>query len=388
MTAKKRNTAWRNYGDSIRLEGTSTQLKELPVAVYRLDFDNRGFFLAPVSKEFYFDFKIYGTEDRLINRCKVAYEKFKGNLGVALLGKKGSGKTVTAKRISNSLELPTIIIAHPFDGMADYIQSVQQPVTWFFDEFEKVWERRSEKLLSVMDGAMNSSVKQVFLLTANELSFDSNFQERPSRIRYFKVYGDLPVELIREIVTDKLIDQTKLEDVVRFLGQMNTISMDVVNEVVHEVNEFDELPEAFLDMFNVKKVDPKFDLFRLDPNGQKRLVRSYCRLTHSTVKPPFDPERHTSQWLQIDNRNFGHVREVLTDSIVRVHVYDASIDTLDPLPANTRIDSDEEYDGPEPVIRDYEVLPVETFNRHFERSHMVGYSARPRLPWREDEVTE
>ena len=90
--------------------------------------------------------KIYGDTKKLANRILRTYldRGDTKSTGVLLAGEKGSGKTFLAKYISTVASkkhnIPTVVINQPLHGerFNAFIQSIQQPVIFLFDEFEKI----------------------------------------------------------------------------------------------------------------------------------------------------------------------------------------------------------------------------------------------------------
>ena len=239
----------------------SIALDELPVAIYDLGFDMEvGPYLRAAEGSYVFDYKLYGLDDSFIERTCKTYKSTSSNLGLLLIGLKGTGKTVTAKRLCNRLELPVIRVGFRFDGIAEFIAKIHQDVVIFVDEYEKCFNKGSEdgdgqdhELLKVMDGALTNEYRKVFILTSNTEAVSEYMLDRPSRIRYIKQYGNLKPEVYLEIVDDLLKNKKLKENTLNAIAKMSTITVDTVKKLIEEVNIFDQDPEEFMDFFNVKR---------------------------------------------------------------------------------------------------------------------------------------
>ncbi len=103
---------WKDLGN--KLIFNDPNVSESPVLekeVYGVRWDNRReeFYLERISKEFDFSYKVYGFNRSFVDRVVRTYDNLNGNLGILFNGLKGTGKTVTAKRICNALNLPVLV---------------------------------------------------------------------------------------------------------------------------------------------------------------------------------------------------------------------------------------------------------------------------------------
>src|SRR5690606_9678356 len=131
----------------------TSQIDNLPVAVYKLHFNEllNELFLSKNSDKFELPEKVYGFESKFVERLIKTYKETSNNLGVLLNGLKGTGKTVTGKVFCNNINLPIIIVDAKYDILPSFINSIQQDIVLFFDEYEKVYDDYDDSLLSVMD---------------------------------------------------------------------------------------------------------------------------------------------------------------------------------------------------------------------------------------------
>ena len=225
--------------------------------------------MARIADNFHFGFKLYGLDNNLIGHVIDTYHKqpVKRNLGVLLNGAKGTGKTVTAKVLSNELNLPVILCERPYPGLSKFLASINQDCIFFFDEFEKNFRLKcdddedcaGEDLLSIMDGVYNADHCHVFLLTTNKLKVNDNLISRPSRIRYLKSFGDvIDRKILEEFVDDNLIYPEYKDEIMEFIDTLTMATIDIVKSIVEEVNIHNCGIASFKDFFNVKEAVYKY----------------------------------------------------------------------------------------------------------------------------------
>lgn len=304
---------WNNSGDSFMLTTPSNEVEKLENAVYLLDYsDKYGFYLTRKSKQFDFDYKLYGLETDLTNRVIKTYNCTEGNLGVLLNGVKGTGKTVTSKLIANKLNQPIILVTNNFDGVNEYLNSIPQDITILIDEYEKIFGE-STVMLTIMDGALTSKHRRVFLLTTNKLYIDENLIERPGRIRYLKKFDYLSHEIVTEIVDDILKHKDLRTDCINFISNLETITVDIVKAVLNEVNIHGESPNVFSDVFNVKKLKGKYNVY-IDIDGA---LSEFALDVKSSPRPMFS-ERNIGDSVRVNDEMIGYVSRVLNWTTIEV----------------------------------------------------------------------
>jgi broad-specificity NMP kinase len=286
----------------------------LEVGVYELGYVDRvGFNLTPISKDFDFPYKIYGLETDIIRRALKYYRNTNtGNLGILLNGIKGTGKTVTAKQICNQLNLPVILVSNHLGGSEDFINSIQQDVVVFIDEYEKIYED-SHDFLTIMDGALNSAFRRTFILTTNSLHIDANLIDRPSRIRYLKTFSNLSVEIVSEIVDDILKLTEFRQDCINYISTLEIITVDIVKAIVNETNIQEESPLAFKSIFNARVKTGKYKVFT-EVNGE---VLPFMRNVKVSHRPEYGDE-HIGRNFYIDDVYIGRIKEVIDLSTLKV----------------------------------------------------------------------
>lgn len=265
---------WIKKGNEWEQTSSCETTKRLEKKVYNLEFDNlRGIYLSEFSEEFNFPFKLYGLERKFIDHVMTTFHNTKTNLGILLNGKKGTGKTVCAKTLANAMGLPVIIISVAASNLVSFLNNINQPCICMFDEFEKTFEDSAgRELLSIMDGVFSQEEnRKIFILTTNNLKIDDNLISRPSRIRYKKTFGNLPIETVQEYIDDKLIDKSKKDSIIEFVNTLELSTIDILKAIVDEINLHKCDITEFKSFFNVTTANYRY----------KILIKRYCPLTYN-----------------------------------------------------------------------------------------------------------
>lgn len=309
---------WSKVGNSYSLAEISHQEPILPVGIYRLEYNQmfNQFYLDHVQDKFSFPYKIYGVETEFINRVKKSWDNTSSNMGVLLNGLKGTGKTVTAELICNKMELPVILVQKHFEGLVSFLNSIQQDVIIFIDEYEKVYNKYDNSLLSIMDGVFRTDSRKMFLLTTNELSIDRNMLQRPSRIRYIKSYTDLSLNVIMEVVDDKLTHKHLRECTVNMISELPIITMDLVKSVIEEVNIHEQNPYQFKEYFNVE--GDRSDIFNVYILNEDGTRTEYMKA--ATVHPNYFTAFEEGESLYIQKRHVGTITKFINKSQLLVEL--------------------------------------------------------------------
>ncbi len=308
---------WTQSNNNFFPSEVSQQTKQVPVGVYKINWDpKQGFYLTQVSNKFVFPYKVYGQENDFIDRVIKTYKNTNSNLGILMNGVKGAGKTVTAQQICNKLELPVLIVHQPYEGISSFLNEIQQDVIVFFDEYEKMYNNFDSTILTVMDGVLNNEWRKTFMLTTNSVHLNDNMLQRPGRLRYVKTFVDLTLDVITEIVDDKLKHKKFRKECIEFIARLDTITIDIVSSVIEEVNIHNEAPNAFKDIFNIKAIQDRVTLFTKHPTDGLTLV-SHANVTISPAKFTDDC---VDEQFRINGGLHGYIKQVLSEDTIIVEL--------------------------------------------------------------------
>lgn len=313
------NNVWTQSANNFALKEISQQVPLLPVGIYKYQLDPfENPFLTQITDKFHFPYKIYGIERAFIDRVKRSWQETTGNFGVLLNGVKGTGKTVTAEMICNEMNLPVIIIPFHHKSIVSFLNEIQQDVIVFIDEFEKIYDGYNNSLLPIMDGALKTKHRLMFLLTTNELRIERNLLQRPSRIRYVKTFDDMTLDVIMQVVDDTLLHPELRECTIRMISELPIITMDLVKSIVQEVNIHHEDPQVFKPIFNVHADrEELYNVFRLTDDGTKEEVASF-----TTIEPRWiTAQGSVGNDFYVGHSSRGTIKNVISENQLVVREY-------------------------------------------------------------------
>lgn len=375
-TKKGAEKRWTIRGDDYYLRDVGKQQPKLDVGVYSLQITQMGeFYLERMEDNFTFSYKIYGLESKLVDRVVKTFNATTGNMGILLNGQKGTGKTVTAKIMCNKLNIPVIVVERNIQGGHIFLNSIQQNVIIFIDEYEKVFGEASE-MLTIMDGALNSEFRRMFVLTTNELYVNRNLLQRPGRIRYLKTFNDLTPAIIEEIIDDKLVQLHHKKVLIKFISALEIITVDIVKSLVEEVNIHDENPELFMDVFNVKKLAGKYDMAELVEHPKDKTKNKWeVRVKNVAVSPApgnylnEDTNDLVDSYVLVGATNIGTIVGILDNNtlVVEREMVDGGLKIKKPGGARKRagsliLDGTKRKPKMERVVVKFEIAEVQHYN--------------------------
>ena len=210
------------------------------------------------DKDFEFPERYYLNSDdnRFINKVVNTFNNTtKLTTGVLLSGLKGSGKTLMAKKIAVSSNLPIIVVNQNVSAndIEPFFAKINTDVCVIFDEIDKYWSTRY--LLGFLDGVKPSCKKLVLCTCNDEDEIDEYLNDRCSRIRYKKSFNCLTKDVIEGIMNDVLTNKEKAKSVTEFIySAIKVVSYDNVMMFAEEVkNNPDESYETILADMNIEK---------------------------------------------------------------------------------------------------------------------------------------
>lgn len=306
---------WVQGGNAFMLREISSQIENLPVAVYKIEEDPfENIFLTRMQNEFEFPYKVYGKDTEFVERVHKTWHNTTGNLGVLLNGVRGTGKTVTAQQICNIMKKPVFLLTRKHNNLVKFLNEITEDVVLFIDEYEKIFESRDSTLLTVMDGSLKTSSRILFLLTTNNTFIEQNLLQRPSRIRYIKQYTDLDLDTIIEIVDDMLIHKELRDESIKMISHLPMITIDLVKAIINEVNIHNESPEAFKSYFNADNGDNDdyVNVYKVHDDGTKELFKGFTSIYPNPLyMDKEDFEFKVNQSFEINERHYGSIKQIV-----------------------------------------------------------------------------
>ena len=316
---------WNQFGAIYKLSDISTRVSTLPVGVYNVDENMYDIFLNKLSDTFEFPYKVYGIESSLVDRVCKTWETSDKNLGILLNGLKGTGKTITAKLICNALKLPVLIIGRRYEhSIVDFLSGIEQDIIVLIDEYEKLYGEDNE-LLTIMDGVFNTVSRKLYILTTNRTYVNENLLQRPSRIRYFKTFGSLSPAIIEEIIDDMLIYTEFRSSLIETISNLEVITIDVVKALIEEVNIHGEAPSKFIDIFNVKKLSGKYNVYEQILSNDGAVIREIQLATNAKLYPREYDQDSVGYSFKINQTYIGEIVKIISYDRIMVSntkVYD------------------------------------------------------------------
>ena len=241
--------------------------EKLPLGTYTLLFNkDMGQYYLHLIDDIKIPNKIYGDIIPFAKRVCTKYYSKDRNLGVLLVGTKGTGKTITARTIANFLNIPVIIIPQGYDDTA-FISFLTDPALGncviLIDEFEKLYNGEnadSNKILSLLDGPYNTH--HIFVFTANEFyRINSMMKNRPSRIHFLKEFTGLDEDTVKEIGNNLLDNKDWTEELVEISQKMTECTFDVIVSICADSNLFKESPKQVVRYMNVLMESSNYEMF-------------------------------------------------------------------------------------------------------------------------------
>ena len=281
-----------NIGNTLRIFTDDLTVEDkIPVGTYRIEFSQMtGYSLSKV-KNFEHTGKVYGRHLELVDKMIDRYTKSDRNFGAILGGRKGTGKSLSARILSEklrSLDIPTILVTENTPGLPRFLQSIEQPVLILIDEFEKIFiydqennEDDQSQFLSIFDGM--TSNRHFYLITINDYDrLNPYFQGRTGRFYYDITFDRLTLDEIHHFMIDNAQTYEASNRLTSLLYRLNT-NYDQLTAVSRELN-FGETIENILAYLNIGlngKNEQTYDMIYFLKDG----VTKTCRVVLDLINP-------------------------------------------------------------------------------------------------------
>lgn len=284
-------------------EGSAEMLDLIPNGYYTLEMNIlTGLYLQKATVNV-IEEKMYGNYKSKISKILKNFKQSKRNFGAILSGKKGMGKSSFAKKIAEEAvkEMPVLLVDKNLNGMAGFLNSIEQECLILFDEFEKTFkqnqeEKEQDQLLSLLDGI--SAGKKLFVITCNELDGLSDYMlNRPGRFHYHFKFNKPSYEELTEYLNDNLLIKKEYQKILDFALRVE-LNFDCLRALCFEINEGSELKEALEDL-----------------NISNSNERSYYNVIIKDKKTGETIEKVENKWLNLTS-----------DQVERVDYYDEKED--------------------------------------------------------------
>ena len=254
-------------GQDFKLANLGALPNKLPLGTYTLQFDDftKTYYLHQIE-DIQLPSKIYGDVQQFADRVCIKYSSVERNLGVLMVGNKGTGKSITAKVIANQISCPIIIITEGYDD-PDFISFITDPslgsCVILIDEFEKIYDDShsdSNKLLSLLDGPYNTH--HIFILTANEFwKINDMMKNRPSRIHFLKEFTGLEINVVKEIGLDLLENKSYIPELIEVGQKMSECTFDTVMSLCKDCNLYHESPKICVKWMNILMESVSYEVY-------------------------------------------------------------------------------------------------------------------------------
>lgn len=257
------------YGtdNEIRFLPNTLNIRELDKGVYKINVDMRGYFFTKIAVDFKLPpaEKIYSNDNFFIDHVLKTIDSEKNkDVNIILEGKKGLGKSFTAKILANQVSFkyncPIIIIdknGEDIQYILEFLNNFSSRFVLFIDEFEKIFPENTNNkdgarnyqnsFLSFLDGSSHVSNNKIVIATSNT-RLSNYFYNRPSRFRYIRKYNGLSFDLINEVIDKNLINKNFKKDLLSNIYP--TCNIDVLEQIINEINTFNKPYSDFKSFFN------------------------------------------------------------------------------------------------------------------------------------------
>ena len=239
----------------------------IPAGIYTINYNSftNEFYLVRQKDKFLMPKDLYPVKQKELQYVKHAVKNTDRNIGLLLNGVKGTGKTLFADQICNELECPILLVENMgkdinMELIKFISSSIKQDCIFFFDEFEKKFNKEEQQfLLSVIDGTHNTVNKKMFLFTCNSLNVDENLLGRLSRVAYTLNFGYInDMNEIREYFKSRLTDLTEeqIGFITDYAMSKKNRTIDTFSYIIKEVRlcGFEAFKEIGSEIMNLENI--------------------------------------------------------------------------------------------------------------------------------------
>lgn len=260
-----------SYGKNYEIyDSTLETWDKLPAKTYTVLFHPmQGFSLKSVDDFVTLEEKVYGNHDKKVDKVMSTFDSLNRSLGIILSGDKGIGKSLFTQLLAEraiARGIPVVIVNKAYEGIADYIESIDQEILVLFDEFEKVFDDRKEKgasqdsLLGLFDGT--SQKKRIYAITVNELHRVNEFMiNRPGRFHYHFRFAYPSADEIKLYLSDKIAEEyyPEIDSVVAFSRRVK-LNYDCLRAIAFELATGSTFSDAIQDLNIINTVDERYNV--------------------------------------------------------------------------------------------------------------------------------
>ena len=251
MQIVKADGKYRVYGENIEVYDT------FEPDFYQFMVDDNGPYVVRTTQPTITD-KVYGNDQKKVEKCFKTYQKFSRSLGIMLVGDKGNGKTLFAKQMCMKMieaGYPVINVTYYHPSLPTFMTQISQECVFLFDEFEKMFiddDKRGSaqnEMLSTFDGI--NMTKKMFIITCNDIKNLSKYiYNRPGRFHYSFTFTEPNYQDIYAYLTDNLqLDScTETVEDVSLFAYINGLNYDCLRSLTFELNNGYSLVESFDDL--------------------------------------------------------------------------------------------------------------------------------------------
>lgn len=251
MQIIKTEGKYRVYGENIEV------FDKLEPDFYQFMLDDNGPFIVRTTRPT-IQGKVYGTDQKKVEKCFNTYQSFNRSLGIMLVGNKGNGKTLFAKQMCIKMieaGYPVINVNFYHPALTTFMTQISQECVFLFDEFEKMFEHDEKRgsaqneMLSTFDGI--NMTKKMFIITCNNIANLSQYiYNRPGRFHYSFTFSEPKYDDIANYVNDNINKDTCIEKVddITLFSYINALNYDCMRSLIFELNNGYSLVDTFDDL--------------------------------------------------------------------------------------------------------------------------------------------